>query len=287
MKTGLWISLAIVAIVSLVFIALTVGWAVWGRQLWTAGSFVAGPLRSGGCGDGLPRPGMMGRGFGPWMMPGAQAPGAGPAVPGACGTGSAAAGGCGPGPSALGGCGALGQVEGTVPLSGTLTIEQTREAVERYVAGLGYPNLEVDEVMEFERNFYAIVKESDTNTGAMEVLVDKRDGAVFPEMGPNMMWNARYGMHSRMMGGAGTPGRGVSETNTLTADEAKEIAQRWLDANRPGVTVKDVDPFYGYYTVHTLKDGQIEGMLSVHGTSGQVWYHTWHGEFMQMIEESE
>jgi hypothetical protein len=51
--------------------------------------------------------------------------------------------------------------------------------------------------------------------------------------------------------------------------------------------VEDVDPFYGYYTVHTFKDSQIEGMLSVHGTSGQVWYHTWHGEFIQMLEESE
>ena len=282
MKTGLWISLAIVAIVALVFIALTVGWAVWGRQLWRAGSFVA----AGGCGDppAGARPGMMGRGFGPGMMPGAVAPGAGPAVPGGCGTGSTTPGGCGTGPSAPGGCGAAGQAGGTAVLSGTLTIEQARQAVERYVAGLGDSNLAVDEVMEFEQNFYAIVKESDTNTGALEVLVDKRDGAVFPEMGPNMMWNGRYGMHSRMMRGAVAPGGRVSETNTLTADEAKEIAQRWLDANRPGVTVEDVDPFYGYYTVHTMKGDQIEGMLSVHGSTGQVWYHTWHGKFIQMIE---
>jgi hypothetical protein len=230
---------------------------------------------------------MMGRGFGPGMMPGALAPGAGAAVPGGCGTGLAVPGGCGPGPSAPGSCGAAGQAGGTTPLSGTLSIEQARDAVERYAAGLGYPNLEVDEVMEFEQNFYAIVKESNTGIGALEVLVDKRDGAVFPEMGSNMMWNGRYGMHSRMMRGAVAPGRGVSETNTLTADEAKEIAQRWLDANRPGVTVEDVDPFYGYYTVHTMQEGHIEGMLSVHGTSGQAWYHTWHGKFIQMIEESE
>jgi hypothetical protein len=282
MKTGLWISLAVVAIVALVFIALTVGWAVWGRQLWRAGSFVA----AGGCGDPQAgaRPGMMGRGFGPGMMPGAVAPGAGPAVPGGCGTGLAAPGGCGPGPSVPGGCAAAGQAGSTAVLSGTLTIEQAREAVERYVAGLGDSNLAVGEVMEFEQNFYAIVKESNTGIGALEVLVDKRDGAVFPEMGPNMMWNGRYGMHSRMMRGAVAPGGNVSETNTLTADEAKEIAQRWLDANRPGVTVEDVDPFYGYYTVHTMKGDQIEGMLSVHGSTGQVWYHTWHGKFIQMIE---
>ena len=63
MKTGLWISLAIVAIVALVFIALTVGWAVWGRQLWRAGSFVA----AGGCGD--PQDGTQAWHDGAWLWP--------------------------------------------------------------------------------------------------------------------------------------------------------------------------------------------------------------------------
>jgi len=172
--------------------------------------------------------------------------------------------------------------------SGTLTIEieieEAHEAVERYIAARGYSDLEVVEVMEFERNFYAIVQESDTGIGAMELLVDKWTGVVGPEMGPNMMWNGRYGMHGRggrMMGG-------ISEANTIAPEEALDIAQRWLDAYRPGVTVEEhADPFYGYYTIHTAKDGQIEGMLSVHGTTGQVWYHTWHGPFIQMIEEEE
>jgi hypothetical protein len=33
-----------------------------------------------------------------------------------------------------------------------------------------------------------------------------------------------------------------------------------------------------------LEDGDIQGMLSVHSATGQVWYHTWHGGFIQMIE---
>jgi hypothetical protein len=130
--------------------------------------------------------------------------------------------------------------------------------------------------MEFELNYYALVKERDTGIGAMELLVHKTSGAVGPEMGPNMMWNARYGMHRRglMMGS--------SVRNAVTDQEALKLAQQWLDANRPGVTTEDhADPFYGYYTVHTMKDGQIEGMLSVHGSTGQVWYHTWHGAFMR------
>ena len=77
----------------------------------------------------------------------------------------------------------------------------------------------------------------------------------------------------------------ASETNILVSEEALNIAQRWLNTYRSSVTVeKHADPFYGYYTIHTLEDGEIEGMLSVHGTTGQVWYHTWHGEFVPMIE---
>ena len=47
------------------------------------------------------------------------------------------------------------------------------------------------------------------------------------------------------------------------------------------------DPFYGYYTLHFLKDGRIEGMLSVHGNTGQVWYHSWQGDFVRMTEHHE
>ena len=42
---------------------------------------------------------------------------------------------------------------------------------------------------------------------------------------------------------------------------------------------------YGYYTIHTVdKDGNILGMLSVNGFSGDVWYHSWHGVFIDMQE---
>ena len=167
----------------------------------------------------------------------------------------------------------------SVPLS----IQQALVATEAYVSNLEYNNLEIAEVMEFEHNYYAIVREQDTGIGAMEVLVDKKTGAVGPERGPNMMWNTRYGIHGR----GGMMGRG-SGTNVLSTDDARVIAQRWLDANRPGVTVEEhVDPFYGYYTIHTLKDERIEGMLGVHGTAGQVWYHTWHGQFIRVLDRGE
>jgi hypothetical protein len=74
----------------------------------------------------------------------------------------------------------------------------------------------------------------------------------------------------------------------VSADQALRYAQRYLEGYIPGTQAADeADGFYGYYTVHVLKDGQIYGMLSVNGYSGQVWYHNWHGQFVGMLEPGE
>lgn len=216
---------------------------------------------------------------------------------GAYGWGPGMMGGYGRGPGMMGGYGGGWSAESDeffpccdwdeypeTTVSGNVTIEDAQKAVEEYVARLGYEGMEVHEVMEFTENFYAIVEEEETGIGAMELLIDKDTGAVGPEHGPNMMWNAKYGMHR----GGWMMGRGSSGEMSVSPDEAVRIAQSWLDEYRPGtVTESHADPFYGYYTIHTLRDGQMSGMLSVHGSTGQVWYHNWHGEFVQMIEEHE
>jgi hypothetical protein len=174
------------------------------------------------------------------------------------------------------------------PDSGSgLSLEDAQAAVEQYVADLGYDGLHVTEVMEFDRNFYAIVAEEDTGIGAMEVLIDKSSGAVGPEPGPNMMWNARYGMHGGGRMGMGRMWGLVSGEMAISPQEAEQAAQHWLDSNLPGRTAGEADAFHGYYTLHFLKDGQIDGMLSVHGSSGDVWYHSWHGGFVGMTGEHE
>jgi len=188
--------------------------------------------------------------------------------------------GWGPGGMMGGFCGGSGALP-IAPQGGTLSIDQAKVAIENYIAGS--PNLAVDEVMEFTRNFYAIVKEKDTGIGAMELLVDKYTGAVGPEFGPNMMWNTKYGMMGGGMMGGWWRGNS-SGAMSVTPAQALQNAQRWLEANQPGVvTETQADQFYGYYTIHTLKDGKITGMLSVHGSTGQIWYHTWHGDFITMI----
>lgn len=154
-----------------------------------------------------------------------------------------------------------------------------RSVVERAVSSYGDPDLKVGEVMEFSNNYYAEVRERDTGTFAMELLVDKRTGRVYPEPGPNMMWNTKYGM----MGGASQ----VDSDNRMPIgpDQATRIANDYLERVSPGTRTEEPDAFYGYYTLHTERNGEITGMLSVNGYSGDVWYHGWHGSFMAMDEE--
>jgi hypothetical protein len=113
------------------------------------------------------------------------------------------------------------------------------------------------------------------------MLIDKYSGRIVPEVGPNMMWNTKYGMMSGMMGGfLRTP----TGTMTVTSTQAEANAQQFLNAYYPGTTVGEVTPFYGYYHVMVENAGTTYGMLSVNGYTGQVWYHTWHGVFIQELE---
>jgi hypothetical protein len=176
--------------------------------------------------------------------------------------------------------------------------------------------LRVDEVLQFKRNFYAKLVDA-TGSGATEVLVDPASGVVWIEYGPAMMWNTRYGMAHRaqmmgqygasMMGGTGAgmmnSGSGMmggsryggmmgsgglssgSAASTVTLADAHTLAQRWLNANERGVAVETGgDQFPGYYTLETLRDGSITGMISVNATTGAVWPHWWHGAFVAKSE---
>ena len=178
------------------------------------------------------------------------------------------------GPSMMG-PGMMGGWGGNNPNAEQITIDEATEAIERYLGAYGQ-DLALAEVMEFAWNFYAEVEEESTGIHAMELLIDKYTGQVYPEMGPNRMWNTKYGM----MGNS----YAVTTEMSVTPKQAKALAQRFLDANLPGVTIGEADTFYGYYTLHTLRDGQVEGMLSVNGYRGGVWYHDWHGPFIGMEE---
>jgi len=154
-----------------------------------------------------------------------------------------------------------------------ITIDEAKTAVQTYLEGTGNTDLEIAEVLQFEKNFYAGIKEKSTGNYAFELIVNKYTGAVGPEMGPNMMWNAKYGHMN------------IGETETkVTEEQALKIAQGYLDRVIPGTKVNEADTFYGYYTMEVTKDNKIFGMLSVNSNTGAVWYHAWHGTFENSLE---
>jgi len=162
------------------------------------------------------------------------------------------------------------------PPTNVSSIEQAKQLAEQYMVRVS-PGLKVQEIMEFSNNFYVIVQEESTSVDAFELLVDRNTGSVGPEPGPNMMWNTKYGM---MGGYRGTPNAKMP----VSAPTALEYAQIWLDRNMPGAKVEEHETFYGYYTIDISRSNEIYGMLSVNGYSGEVWYHTWHGQFIRMEE---
>ncbi len=101
-----------------------------------------------------------------------------------------------------------------------------------------------------------------------------------------MMGGFAFSSDESMLEIMGEPAEGIDFTDLpVGPQEAVEVAQRYLDAYRPGTGVDDTpDPFYGYYTLHIERDGKVVGMLSVNGTTGQVWPHTWHSDLLEMSD---
>ncbi|WP_216699482.1 hypothetical protein [Actinotalea ferrariae] len=150
-------------------------------------------------------------------------------------------------------------------------LDDARSAAEAFVDDLGQ-GMGVGEVMQFDNHYYAEIVGADGEL-ATEVLVDPTSGTVQIEYGPARMWNTRFGMMAA----------GSSGSERVTAAEAERIADRWL-ADQGDLTADGAEELPGYYTLHTLRDGALEGMLSVNSTTGDVWYHSWHGQFVDMSE---
>ncbi len=175
----------------------------------------------------------------------------------------------------------------TASSSGVLSVAEAETAIEKYIANYdSSEELHIGEIMIFDNHAYAEVVEEKSGIGAFELLVDPDNLAVFPEMGPNMMWNLKYGhMRGGMMGSGFYNGEAEMPIN---GEEAIRIANEYLSSNGSDLTAYDhPDPFYGYYTIHTMKNGKVFGMLSVNGYDGEVYIHTWHGDFIEMTEHDD
>lgn len=164
----------------------------------------------------------------------------------------------------MGGMGMMGAVMGGPyePTLTPITIDRALDIAKQYVASLENPDLEVIAVEEWANNFYFQVREKYAGIFTCQMLIDRYTGSVFPEPGPSIMWTSRTQM-------------------TIDIERAKQYAEQFLGGYLPGSKVHAVAVFYGYYHFYVVKDGKIVGMLDVNGFAGKVWFHTWHGPFIQ------
>lgn len=227
---------------------------------------------------------------------------AGPATIAALAQGTPPGGASGMG--MMGGMGGMGMMGGPFTASARpVSMARAMEVLRQWPVAHHLDDLVLDEVEAYTVNYYGQFKERSTGRAAAQVLVDRYTGAATPEMGPNMMWNTKYGqaMMQEMMGGmmgmmgggmgsSGMMGTPAPQTGTtapasqLAIDQARRAADQFLSGYLPGAAVGDGDAFYGYYHFDVMRGGRQVGMLSVNATTGQVWYHTWHGEFLQKQE---
>ena len=159
------------------------------------------------------------------------------------------------------------------PSAPVSSVDQAKTSAQQYASSQA-SGLRVKEIMEFSNQYYAIIQEESSGINAFELLVDKASGRVFLEPGPSMMWNTKYG-HMRS--------RSPTATMPVNSEQALRNAQEWLDFNFPDARAEEAETFYGYYTIDFSRNNQTIGMLSVNGYSGEIWYHTWHGQFISMI----
>ena len=114
--------------------------------------------------------------------------------------------GCG-GRRAWTGYATSGAYSTNVTYASQLNITSAVGIAQNYLTRIGNPDLAVTQVEEYSLNLYVQISEKSTGIGAFEMIVDKYTGSIYPEMGPNMMWNTKYGMMSGGMMGlnVGTP----------------------------------------------------------------------------------
>lgn len=154
------------------------------------------------------------------------------------------------------------------PESKPITQDAALKNMENFTRQYG-SNTEVDDVMTFSNNYYAVVKDAASDQNIAEILVDRYSGSAYPEPGPNMMWNTRYGAGRVQTGGSGYDLAG-----------AQKLAEDFLTDYLPRSQIQESHTLPGYYTFDFGRN-ETEGMLSVNAYSGQIWVHTWHGFYLE------
>ena len=131
----------------------------------------------------------------------------------------------------------------------------------------------VGELHEFANGFEVELKEGATGAKAYEVLVYKKGGQIITEMGPNIMWNTKYGPMNW----------GNTGAVTVSEEQAANTAQEFVTKMGQGYSIGKPELVPGYYEFMIQKDGKNYAELDVNGYTGQVWLENWQGTIIKTI----
>ncbi len=132
----------------------------------------------------------------------------------------------------------------------------------------------VAELHEFSNGYEVELKEGKTGAKAYEVMVYKNGGQIIAEMGPNIMWNTKYG-HMNW---------GNTGAVTVSEEQATKSAQEFVTKMGQGYSIGKPELAPGYYEFMVQKDGKDYAELDANGFTGQIWFENWQGPILNTID---
>jgi hypothetical protein len=175
-----------------------------------------------------------------------------------------------------GGMVGLGSPYAPGTISIPITSNKALDIVDKYLRKTNNEDLFADRLYEYNTHFEVELRERDTRRGAFELLIDKFNGRVTPEEGPNLLWNTKYGLNGNYFG--------VQPPMTLSLDDALRQVGEFIKRTSPELKVSgDVIEYYGYYEFHIVQDGKLAIEANVSGFGGQLWIENWHGSALREV----
>ncbi len=145
------------------------------------------------------------------------------------------------------------------------TPDEARAAIQAFI-DVSNSSLQISELWEYETAYKAELSDT-TGAKAFDLIADKFTGVVMPEMGMSMMLNASYGEGMYKT----TP---FGKNLTLTPDQAKDYAKRFVEKNKLGYILGSPETYPGYYKFHSTSNGKFEIDIMVNGYNGKIWMNT-------------
>ena len=135
-------------------------------------------------------------------------------------------------------------------------------------------DLVISQLHEFSNVYGVEFNEGKTGAKAYEVMVFKNGGRIITDMGPNIMWNTKYGHMNWGNDGA----------LTVSEEQATKNAQEFVTKMGQGYSIGKPELSPGYYEFMVQKDGKDYAELDINGYTGQVWLQNWQGPIIQSFD---